>query len=214
MKTAMILANLGGFDKHHAWEKQTADVYRLTDDTFPKRKCLSARYSRFQAKIPKLFSWQMYPGYDVYIWVDASFKVLSGAAEWLCSKLDGADAVFFIHPHRRSIRQEYDFMRENGVHWSIRQRYGGDFIDEQYKIISDDDSYVDNLLVCGGVFAYRNTTKMQEMLKDWWYFISRYSLNDQLSLPYVIRKHGVDINVIIENIYKAPYFKFMRFHRG
>ena len=83
MKVAVISANLGNFEKK-LWFKQkniaSATLIMFTDANFPPRKSMSPR---FQAKIPKCFGWQMLPGYDIYLWMDAQFALLIGGVEWM-----------------------------------------------------------------------------------------------------------------------------------
>ena len=68
-KIAIITANMGNFDKNIDPVEQSvkADFFRFIDSNFPPR--YQAMTSRFQARIPKMFGWQMNPGYDFYIYI-------------------------------------------------------------------------------------------------------------------------------------------------
>jgi hypothetical protein len=68
----------------------------------------------------------------------------------------------------------------------------------------------DDSLYAGGIFAYKNIPKIQTAMKDWWYHTSRYHLDDQLSLPYVLRENKCSVNVIDDEYYKCKYFTFIR----
>src|SRR3990167_10249082 len=84
-------------------------------------------------------------------------------------------------------------------------RYGNGLHKEMYNEILKDKDYKDNRLYASTVFAYRNIPKVQQMLKDWWYYQSRYYTCDQIHLPYVIWKNKLDINVFNENLFKIGY---------
>lgn len=210
MKIIILSANFKNFDKETEWEAQGENVigYKISEETFPLR--VNALTPRMQAKIVKCFGWQLFPGYDVYVWVDASFKMFSGATEWLLRALADKDAAFFRHPSRKTIAEEYEFMKKNANKRYIRYRYTYELLEEQYNIIAEDRTYEDTLLLCGGIFIYRNNEVMRNALKEWWYHITRYHLNDQLSLPYVLLKSGCKFNIIEDDIYKLALIPFMR----
>ena len=79
-------------------------------------------------------------------------------------------------------------------------RYQGEYLQELYDVIRKDKSYVDDLLVIGGVFMYRNTPEVQKMFKEWWYYVSRFCIQDQISFAYVLKKSGIKIKVL-DHIY-------------
>jgi len=203
MKIAIISANFNKFDSHKEWEvPMEIDVFRVNEDIIPVRKY--AMTGRLQSKLLKEFGWQIYPGYDIYMWIDASFKLLPGATEWLLSGLGDKDLALFKHPFNNTIKEEYEFLKSNMNKEYVRKRYETEFLEEQYKVITDDKSYIDDSLYCGGIIIYKNDVKVFNMLKEWWYHTTRYHMDDQLSLPYVLRKSGCSFNVFKENIYKLP----------
>jgi len=161
-----------------------------------------------QARIVKCFSWQLVPGYDHYIWVDGSCSLWHrDSVKWFLEQCAGYDAAFFKHPDRSTIQQECDFLKLKLAQQSryICSRYQGEFLDEQMAEINSDPTYKDNLLIASTAFVYRDSSSMRDMLKHWWYHISRYHIIDQLALPYVIHKSGCKVNIIDENYGKIPY---------
>ena len=72
MKIAVITANLGNFDPNVDYAEQSLayDFYKFTDENFPPR--FNSMTPRLQARIVKMFGWQMVPPHDLYIWVDSS----------------------------------------------------------------------------------------------------------------------------------------------
>ncbi len=212
-KIAVITANLGNFDKIIKPLKQTINYsfYRFTDENFPPRYC--SMTPRLQARIVKTFSWQMIPNYDYYIWIDASCIFnREDAVEWLLKKCNNVDMAVFKHPHRNSIQEEADYLKKRLAMKCpyITPRYDNELIDEQLAIIKEDKNYIDNRLFASTIMIYKNNEKVQRMMKEWWYHISRFHSIDQLSLPYVIWQFGININIIQENYLKIPYIKYIR----
>lgn len=176
--------------------------WRSTDQTFPPRQ--RAMLPRLQARLPKCFGWEMAPGADIYVYLDASFAIeRSDAVAWLIRDLD--QFVCFAHPARSSIFDEAAFLRDNHHKSYILNRYEGERLEEQLTILTD-EGYVDDRLYAGGVFAYRNSPVMRAAMTDWWVQQSKYHLNDQLSLPYVMWKHKVRVRTVLGDIFANPYF--------
>jgi hypothetical protein len=174
---------------------------RWDDSTFPPRVCTLR--PRLQARIPKCFAWEMAPGYDVYVYVDASFEITRpDAVAWLCYQID--DFVAFPHPERESIRAEAEFLVANAHKKYIRQRYENESVDLALNAIPE--RYEDDHLIATGVFAYRDSGLMRSMLKEWWHQQSRNHLNCQLSLPWLLWSHHLRVRVVNADIYANPYF--------
>jgi len=211
-RIALIRVNLGNFEPEVKWVEQDLpdwikmDVHRFTDANFPPRS--KSMSPRLQMHILKSFVWEYVPGYDHYIWVDESMAMMHpDSAFWLLDKCLGYDFACFEHPDRKSIKEEYDYMKfklSDGSKY-IPARYTGEFIDEQYKIIQMDEDYKDDLLVATTAFVYANTEKARNALTVWWYHVSRYTVSDQLSFPYVVKKMNASINVLKENVFDFPY---------
>jgi hypothetical protein len=216
MKLAIISANLGNFEPEVEWVKQIIPgveitVKRFTDESFSPRINMSPR---LQARIPKMFGWEMVPGFDCYLWVDSSRGLLRpDAAEWFYKQAEGVDLVLFKHPHRNTIKEEAEFIRERMDKTKhkrdyLRVRYTGELIDEQLEAIDKD--YIDNCLYASTAFFYWDTPKVREMLSDWWFHTSRYHAVDQLALPYLVWKHKCSVKVLKEDVYNCEYIPVVR----
>jgi len=218
MKIAVITANTGKFEKPVPYVEQSVpyDFHMFTDENFPPRYC--SMTPRLQARIPKMFGWQMAPGYDYYIWVDSSCALLHpDSVKWfivMCAKFD---FVVFKHPSRNTIREEADYLKQR-LRMNcdyITTRYKNELIDEQMKVIEDDPTYVDNRLIASTAFAYRNCEKIHNAMIQWWYHTSRFHSVDQLSFPYVLFKSWCSVNVIPvpmrQNVIKSMYVTHVRY---
>lgn len=215
-RCAIISANLGGYDPPCDWRPQACDgweidVHRFTDENFPPR--LRAMTSSLQAGIIKMFGWEFLPGYDAYIWVDASREITSpDFAGWMLGELDGAEFAVFLHPQRRTIREEHDFVKSKIAAGSryLLKRYAGEWLDEQMAAIVDVEGFKDRVLYASTSFAYRPTESVKAALKEWWFHKSRYLLHDQLALPLVLWMHGVFVRPIAADIYNFPLWRYVR----
>ena len=220
MKIAILSANLGNFDDCVDPVKQDLPqgvseivFHRFTDQNFPP---ITGLTPRLQYRIPKLFGWQMFPGYDFYIWMDGgiTFK-RPDSVSWYLQQLQDADCLFFKHPWRSTIRQEVDHIEEklklNQPY--IVPRYKNGLHKEQLAEILKDSGFVDNTLYASTVFIYRNIPKVHEAMKMWWYHQSRYFTVDQIVLPYVIYKNDLKIKVINENVFKFIHAGLVSHHK-
>lgn len=198
---AIIQASLGGIDK-----PSQPNAIIFTDENLPPRKSLTPR---MQAKIPKLFGWQLAPGFEIYLWLDGNITVTDEGIAYLNKELEGYDMVVLRHPARPNIRQEVRYTRKGINQQSIYMlnRYQNEHLKEMYEIVENDKDYVDDLLVIGGIFLYRNTPKVQEMMKEWWYYITRYIVQDQISLAYVLKKSGIKYKVLNDDFNNCSWLK-------
>jgi hypothetical protein len=203
-KVAIISASFNGFDTLREWSDQPADVYRLNETTFPLRKALTPHA---QSKIPKCFGWDLYPNYDYYIWVDASYQLLDGATDFLLKELGDNDIVVFPHPFHQTVKDEAEFLeRELPKSNYLQRRYSGELLNELYTQLDPHDP-----IYHGAIFAYKNTPEVQQVLKEWWYYSSRFHLDDQLSWTKVL--HDLKVKVMDKKINEYPYWKYWK-HNG
>ncbi len=207
-KIAVISANLGNLDKINPNVPQTLqhDFFLYTDGNFPPRS--AAMTPRLQAKIPKCFAWQMVPDYDYYLWLDGTLSLSEpDSLQFFYDNCKDHDIVVFRHRSHPNVRQEARYTRK-GIKQEapyIVTRYKNELLPEIMQEIEADKNFVDDLMVNGGVFMYRNTPEVQQMLKDWWYYMSRYIIQDQISFPYVLKKSGVRLNVRPESFGECKY---------
>lgn len=204
MKICILTANLGGFDERIDPVEQSvqADFYRFTDENFPPR--YAAMTPRLQARICKTFGWQMRPGYDVYIWIDGSLSLRHpDSVKWLLNHLTG-DIVVFKHPNRNTCKEEADYLKSRIAKdcQYIIPRYANELIDEELEATSE---FPDKYLFASGILVYKNNNRIHEMMKEWWFHISRYHSIDQLGFPYSLQKTGCEFTIIPDHYGKTPY---------
>ncbi len=217
MRTAVISANLGGYDEPHPWVEQvvpdgvTVDVFRFTDERFPPRPL--AMTSRLQCGLLKWFGWDFVPGFDCYLWVDASCALTKPdmVARWL-RKMGDAELLLFEHPERQTVREEYDFIKRRMARPGetyLNGRYAGEWLDEQFEHI-DGSGYANAPLFATTAFMYRATNRVRSMLKEAWFGKTRWLLHDQLYFAFALALSGCTYRTISDNYLDCSYLEFVR----
>ena len=143
----------------------------------PKRRTMFVK-----SNLPTLL-----PGYDAYVWSDASITFTRDIPNLVAAHLsDDADLVTFKHPRNQSLKDEMkEIVREGVLSAKVLRRYfnGLSESERQHKFLSETNVY----------FA-RNTDRYQDMCAKWNWRIENAPPRDQLSfdlacldagLPYI-----------------------------
>jgi hypothetical protein len=221
MSTAILTCNLGNFDTPvdpvPQVTKEPYEFHRFDDDNF---KPIEGLTPRFQYRIPKMFGWQMFPGFTHYIWLDGSVSLMrEDSVEWFLDALGDADMALFKHPYRKTIQEEVDHIEtylnrragtKRGQDYLIN-RYENGLHKEQWADIQLDADYIDDKLYASTAFIYKDSEAVRDFFRLWWLHQSRYWTVDQIALPYVAR--NLWINVINENPFKGKYVSKVSDHR-
>lgn len=217
MKIAILTANLGNFDTpvDPIMQITNHDIsfHRFTDENFPP---ITGLTPRLQYRIPKLFGYEMIPGFDAYIWLDGSMSFTNtGSVNWFVEKLGESDAAFFTHPWRKTIKEEVDHIEEKLQEGNeyITIRYKNGLHKEQYALISNENDYIDDKLYTSTCFIYRNTERVHEFLETWWFYQSRFFTCDQVALPFAMHITNLDVAPIQEHQFKNPYVTLVSHHK-
>lgn len=214
MSIAIIQANIGKFDRSCPNVKQTLahDHFLITDDILPARD--KAITPRLQAKVPKMFGWQLKPGYEYYLWLDGNISLSHpDTLKYFYDNCQGYDVVVWRHPRRPNIRQEWRYLRKGLREESnyLVNRYAGEWNKQQVDEIYSDKEYKDDFLPIGGIFMYRNTPAVQQAMKEWWYLTTRYTVFDQLSFAYILR--NLKVNALDDDFNDSEYVELRRHAR-
>lgn len=169
-------------------------------------------HPRLLGKIPKMLAWEHNTNYDYYIWIDSIFNFNNEyAVQWFLDKISDKDAAFFSHPHRNTVKSELDFCIENMKNGNeyLLGRYDGERMEEQVTSYFN-NGFNDNVLIAAGAFIYSKNlilNKSYNMMKEWFYHNCIFSVQDQLSLPYLLQMFDVKYKLINENIFACEYLK-------
>ena len=217
MKIAILTANLGNFDKDvkDPVEQNTTHkifFHRFTDEDFPS---ITGLTPRFQYRIPKMFGWEMSPGFDIYIWLDGGMSLQHpDSIAWLLGQLGASDAAFFKHPDRNTIKEEVDHIEDHlqkGKPY-ITSRYKNGLHKKFYEEIHL-RGYRDNVLYASTAFIYRNCDRSHGLLNVWWNLQSRYYTCDQVQLPVAIATSEAIVKRIDVDIFNNPYVSLVTHHK-
>jgi len=213
IKVLVTTASFGS-ELHSNWVNQISNRYeivfnRIDDKTESPR--IKAMLPRLRGKIPKMVVWEDHPGYDYYIWMDAGFSISDkSSVEKLVDKCIDIDACFFKHSSRRSVKQEMEFVTSliTMGNQYLTDRYEGERMKEQVDEYSKDASWIDNILFECGTFIYSKNivaNKEYNVMKEWFYHNCIWSVQDQLSLPYLLHKFGIRYKLLEGNVYSNKY---------
>jgi hypothetical protein len=203
-KVAVITANLGGIDGENITPLYTPQVMPqnwecsinyFDDNNFQDRK--HAFLPRLRAKIPKMLGWQLIPGHNYYIWLDACYILANpNSIMWLVEQIGDADMAVLKHPDRNTIRGEYEFVAVYMTRNSkfLLDRYDGEPMKQQVEMYLSDSSFKDDKLYHMAAFIYKPNKKACEALECWYRHCCLYSVQDQLSFPYISR--SLKLNII------------------
>ena len=208
MRVALITACYGGYDPVRPIPGMGFDdAILVTDD--PEASVEGWRtvvepsdlHPRLAAKRPKMLPWN-YTDCDAAVWLDASFEVVNPQfGAWSRSHLDFNDFVVWLHPEGR-----VDYADEAAVCWDF-PKY------RDFDIKGQVSDYADKgmprywgLFACGTI-GYRFTPTVKQFAELWYGEQIKWSIQDQISLPYLLWETGMPFGIWQANEYDNPYLK-------
>jgi len=162
----------------------------------PVRKC------RMVKTLPHRF----FAGYDYSVWVDGSIDIIDDVRK-LIEQYDRPSMLCFKHPLRSCIYVEGQACIDVGK-------------DDPETITRQLDGYRQQgfpeqagLIESNALVRRHNDPDLVEVMEDWWHEIKTRSRRDQLSLPYVLRKHDYQVTLMGEDNVTgpSPFFR-LRMH--
>lgn len=211
MATAIITSVYGDYDAVHDLPEEHGfdEAVCVTDGKSRIGKGWTVRveerqqHPRLAAKHPKMTPWN-YTDCDSAVWLDASFTVLTPKFNlFVRDHLVENDFVVWLHPEGR-----IDFAKEAAVcqDW---EKY------RDYDIRGQVNSYIAQgmpsdwgLFACGTI-GYRFTDEVKALGEEWLREQYDWSIQDQVSLPYLLWKNGKAFGLWRANEYDNP---FVRLH--
>lgn len=153
---------------------------------------------RLAAKRPKMMPW-IYADCDSVVWIDASFSVSDGFSDWVKGHLVKDDFVVWRHPEGRfGIEQEVD------VCWFF-DKYRDQPMREQLAFYLSQGMPTEWGLFACGTIGYNVTGEVKEFAERWYEENRKWTLQDQVSLPYLLWDTGMPFGVWAANEYSNPY---------
>jgi hypothetical protein len=196
MKIAVLTSSVGAtLPAEVSVKYDSADYFAFTEEELiedsmwtrmPLRKfSIDNRYAnRRNAKIYKIMPHLFVPGYDYYIWVDATHAVKMDPKEIVETYLKDSDIALFKHPERDCVYEEAELIKQ--VRFDSLEFVQNQMIFYQSRSFEKHKGLYE--LPCR---IQRNTLEIQALMLTWWELICKFSSRDQLSLPFALDMHGI-----------------------
>lgn len=201
-KGVVYTAIYGKYDKltEPLYVNPNMDYYAFTDQEIPEgsvwKKMELSSFPQLEklddyhrAKYFKLFPYEFFPEYDFSIWVDGNVKLVADIYPLAIMASNSAMATF-ENPHHDCIYTEGKYMvYYNRVNKKAIEKQVGDYCKDGFPAHYGMREFS---------IIYRNLhdEECYEMMKEWWHHCNIYTMRDQISLPYILWKHGKNIDYI------------------
>ena len=203
-------AVFGGYDEP-VWVQQTVDCHyvMVTDGmvNVPRqfehvRVDRGSVDSRLAAKFPKCCPWE-FADADVFVWLDGSIMPDAGLVAQMIADLGDGDVAFHPHPDRTSIVSE--------ARASVRlPKYEGHDVMGQARAYVDAGHPDDWGLWAATLFVFRDSVRVRQFGQLWLDEVNRWTVQDQLPLPVVLRRCGLDVRSLSGGLRSNPLFRIRR----
>ena len=137
---------------------------------------------------------------DIAIWLDSGAVIKSEHfIEWLLDELGDNDLALWAHPERGNIWDEATTSAAIG-------KYQGQHPRQQAQHYLDQD--LPDALFATGCIVWRRTDQNIALGRSWLAEQVRWSMQDQLSFPYVAWRHGIKPVRLGHNLWRNPHVKW------
>ena len=209
MRVALITANYGAYDPvrdlpdDHGFDEaicvtDRADLVGKGWNTFVEHQ---EEPPRLAAKRPKMLPW-LYTSCDAAVWLDASFEITDrGFSKWVREHLARDEFVVWVHPEGR-----VDYADEAAVCWDW-PKYRAYPMREQVETYRSAGMPRGWGLFAGGTVGWVFTDRVKAFGERWYEEQTRWSIQDQVSLPFLLWDSGLPFGVWRANEYENPYVR-------
>jgi hypothetical protein len=179
----------------HLWTDRPTRANGWNEHVFAGR----FSHPRMSAKWIKMNPELLLPDYDLTVWIDASIGIVDPAFVALFEPGGAPDGFsLFPHPDRDNIYDECAASEP-------MPKYAGEPMREQCEHYRSGGLPPDHGLWATGVMIRNNRSeRLRAMNLDWMNENLRWSYQDQLSLPWVLWKHGIVPVPIPYNLWTCP----------
>lgn len=164
---------------------------------------------RMMAKWWKAFPERACPEAEVTVWLDGSVTILEPDFAARClAELGDDDMLLMRHPWRDCIYDEADASVPN-------EKYDGQFTREQVAHHREQGHPAHWGLVQTTVLVRRDNDRVRALDAAWWAEMLRWSVQDQLSLPPLLRTTDVRWHFWPEHpIFDVPWLRWGTYNAG
>ncbi len=199
MQRAIYTVLVGGFDALlspvHA--EPELNYIAFTDESRAMQRpwqirplATRARNPRMTARWHKLHAHRLLPDYEESLYVDANILIRERIGSLFEGVLNKSPIALFRHPSRSCSYVEAEAVK--------RLRYDdAAIVDSQMAFYRAHGLPVDaGLHFCGIMFRRHNDPTLVKLQEDWWQQLKIFSHRDQLSLAFMLRRHGIAVEAI------------------
>jgi hypothetical protein len=153
--------------------------------------------SRLAAKAPK-FRPDKFTDASSSVWIDATLEDDNG---WLYEAsrkaLETSDFCLFSHPDRDNVSEEVEVSKN-------MKKYASYPLQEQLNTYKEQGFRDDIGLFACGVLARKHSPKNQEFGNAWLFENVRWSIQDQISFPYLVWQQSLEISLFNADLWRGP----------
>jgi len=211
MRVALITASYGALDPvrdlpdSHGFDEAicVTDRADLVGDGWRAFVDPRDEHPRLAAKRPKMLPW-LYTDCDAAVWLDASFQITSSRLRWWVDQhLARETFVVWRHPEGR-----IDFADEAAVcqDWAKYREYPMRQQVQHYLRQGMPRGW--GLFACGTI-GWVFTPHVKRLGAQWYDEQIRWSVQDQVSLPYLLWRSGLPFGTWQANQYDNPYLRIL-----
>lgn len=139
---------------------------------------------------------------DAAVWLDASFEIVdSGFSMWVRQHLERDEFVVWVHPEGR-----FDYADEAAVCWDW-PKYREYPMREQVEAYREAGMPRSWGLFAGGTVGWVFTDRVKAFGERWYGEQVWWSIQDQVSLPFLLWDSGLPFGTWRANEYENPYLR-------
>jgi hypothetical protein len=217
-KMVVYTAVTGHYDNVHAPAIKVPgwDYLCFTDETSTARPGWDVRALPHEyldqirrARVAKILSHQFLREYDISIWIDANIGIRGDLAAFSNMALARADIAFFRHGMRRpSVAAEIQACEQAGK--APLEIMSLQYEDYRARGFTDNAGIIPET---GVIIRRHHHPAVRAAMEEWWAELLKYSVRDQISLPYIVWKNALPITLLDWDLRTAPWFTY-RDHGG
>lgn len=150
-------------------------------------------------------------------WIDARVSIrrydfVLDTIERLKSLPSNRRLAIFAHPVRNTVKDEFDFIAA-GIAAGNRRlmvQYGSENMSGLIEYYEKQGLDLSSRLVAAGFWIRENNEPMNQCWDVWWDHTLKFTIMDQLSLPVIMNKMGIEPELIPGNIYSNDIIKLRK----
>lgn len=185
---------------------------RYRQKTYPSDE---ENYNRLIAKLPKMQFYKFVPNvYDYFIWCDSKFTLEEGWLGYILNLIEengNSEMIVSLHGERNSILEEFNYMKYYMIRYAspgLVSKYDLAKMEKQIQFYLKDKSFTDNKLYELPLIIYSKDILNKKLFLEEWYLHNYFfTIQDQLSLPYVIHRYNINVHGVKQDVFNTPFVR-------